>query len=90
MLLDLAEGRGEKLAYLVALDFLVDVNRAAAAGAITPETASRLHQRFLRDGGQETHVRTILLVGGAHIPPESRLTLNESSSRFYTGPGQSS
>jgi hypothetical protein len=84
VLLQLAEARGEKVAYLVALDFLTDVNRCAANRSLSRETAARLRERFTNDNGQESHVRNILLAGGAHIPPGSTLTLRQAYGLFCT------
>jgi hypothetical protein len=77
-LLKLAEGRGEKAAYLLALDFLTEVNRCAANQSLTGEKGAALVQRSLHDGVHEGHLRNIILVAGAHIPPGSSLTLRES------------
>jgi hypothetical protein len=88
VLLRLAEDRGEKVGYLLALDFLTDINRCAADGSLNRETASRLRERYVRDGGEESHLRNILLAGGVHIPPGSSLTLQESYARFVGAHGE--
>jgi hypothetical protein len=81
-ILALAEERGDKVAYLLALTYLTDINRLASDGALVSEKVSPLVRQFGLDGGKDEHVRNCLIAGGAHIPPGSRLTLREAYDLF--------
>jgi hypothetical protein len=84
-LLQLAARRGEKTAYLLALDFLTELSRRATHQTRTGEKAAGILPRRDPDDFREEHLRNIILVAGAYIPPGSSLTLREAHAQLGQG-----
>jgi hypothetical protein len=82
LMLDCANKGNDRILYLLTFDLLKEINRRAGSGSLNYQKATEMWQRYIHDGGNDSYLRNLLIVGAPLIPPGSKLTLQESYDLF--------
>jgi hypothetical protein len=82
LMLDCANRGNDRILYLLTFDLLKEINRCAGNGSLNHVKATEMWQRYVHDGGNDSYLRNLLIVGAPLIPAGSTLTLQESYDLF--------